>query len=177
MISGAHLHLLVNHAPVFGALFALALLAASFIWAPDVLRRTALVVLVGTALAAFVSDQSGDPAEDAIRGFPGVKREAIHAHEDFAEKSWIASGIIGVLALGALIRWRRAPIPQGVAAGALLGAAVVSGMMAWTAQLGGRVRHTEIRPGATATDATTIEPRRRRPGVPDSATVAPPQRH
>lgn len=51
MISGVHLHLLVNHAPVFGALFALALLAASFIWAPEVLRRTALVVLVGTALA------------------------------------------------------------------------------------------------------------------------------
>ena len=175
MISGAHLHLLVNHAPVFGALFALALLAASFIWAPDVLRRTALVVLVGTALAAFVSDQSGDPAEDAIRGFPGVKRDAIHAHEDFAEKSWIASGIVGVLALGALVRWRRAPVPQGVGLGALVGAAVVSGMMAWTAQLGGRIRHTEIRPGATAADATTIEPRRPRPGSRDStAPAAPP---
>lgn len=175
MISGAHLHLLVNHAPVFGALFALALLAASFIWAPDVLRRAALVVLVGTAIAAFVADQSGDPAEDAIRGFPGVKRDVIHAHEDFAERSWIASGIIGALALGALIRWRRAPIPQGIAAGALVGAAVVSGMMAWTAQLGGRVRHTEIRPGATAADATTIEPRRPRPGRRDTAAAAPTQ--
>ena len=76
MISGVHLHLLVNHAPLFGALFALALLAASFIWAPDVLRRTALVVLVGTAVASFVADQTGEPAEDAIRGFPGVKRDA-----------------------------------------------------------------------------------------------------
>ena len=174
MISGVHLHLLVNHAPLFGALFALALLAASFIWAPDVLRRTALVVLVGTAIAGFVSDQTGEPAEDAIRGFPGVKREVIHAHEEFGEKSWIASGIVGVLALGALVRWRRAPIPQGVAAAALVGAVVVSGMMAWTAQLGGRVRHTEIRPGATAADATTIEPRRRRPGAPDTAALAPP---
>jgi hypothetical protein len=174
MISGVHLHLLVNHAPLFGALFALALLAASFIWAPDVLRRIAMLCLIGTALAAFVADQSGDPAEDAIRGFPGVRREVIHAHEDFAEKSWIASGIIGVLALGALVRWRRTPIPQGVAAGALVGAAVVSGMMAWTAQLGGRVRHTEIRPGATSTDATIIEPRRPRPGAPQTGDSMPP---
>jgi hypothetical protein len=166
MLSGVHLHLLVNHAPVFGSLFALALLAASFIWAPDVLRRTALVVLVGTAIAGFVSDQTGEPAEDAIRGFPGVRREVIHEHEEFGEKAWIASGIVGVLALGALVRWRRGPIPQGATVGALVGAAVVSGMMAWAALLGGRVRHTEVRPGATAADATTIEPRRARPGGP-----------
>jgi hypothetical protein len=159
-MSGAHLHLLINHAPLFGALFALALLVASFIWAPDVLRRTALVVLVATALTAVVADLSGDPAEDAIRGFPGVRREVIHEHEEFADKSYIASAIIGVLALVALVRWRRTPLSSGVALGALAGAAVVSGMMAWTALLGGRVRHTEVRPGATAADATTIEPRR-----------------
>src|SRR6476659_6025581 len=104
MISGAHLHLLVNHAPLFGALFALALLAASFIWAPEVLRRTALVVLLCTGIAGWVSDLTGDPAEDAIRGFPGVRREVIHEHEEFGEKSWIASGIVGLFALGALIR-------------------------------------------------------------------------
>jgi hypothetical protein len=70
MFSGVHLHLLVNHAPLFGALFALALLAASFLWAPEVLRRTALVVLVFTAFAGAAADLTGEPAEDAIRGFP-----------------------------------------------------------------------------------------------------------
>jgi hypothetical protein len=157
---GAHLHLLINHAPLFGALFALALLVASFIWAPDVLRRTALVVLVATAVTAVAADLSGDPAEHAIVGFPGVRRDVIHEHEEFADKSYIVSAIIGVLALATLFRWRRRPVSSGVALGALAGAAVVSGMMAWTALLGGRVRHTEVRPGATAIDATTIEPRR-----------------
>jgi hypothetical protein len=163
MFTGVHLHLLVNHAPIFGALFALALLAASFIWAPDVLRRTALVVLIGTGIAGFVADQTGDPAEDAIRGFPGVKRDVIHEHEELGEKAFIAASVVGVLAIGALFRWRRTPIPQGVAVGALVGAAVVSGLMAYTGLLGGYVRHTEVRPGATAADATTIEPRRARP--------------
>ena len=165
-MSGVHLHLLVNHAPVFGSLFALALLAASFIWAPDVLRRTALLVLVFTAISGVISDLTGEPAEDAIRGFPGVRREVIHEHEELAEKSFIVASVIGVFALGALARWRRTPLPQGVAVGALAGAAVVSGMMAYTALLGGRVRHTEVRPGATESDATVIEPRRAPPGAP-----------
>jgi len=164
MLSGVHLHLLVNHAPLFGAIFALALLVASFLWAPDVLRRAALVVLMFTALAAVAADLSGDPAEDAIRGFPGVQRAVIHEHEEFADKSYIAAAIVGVLALVALVRWRRAPLPQSATYTALAGAAVVSGMMAWTALLGGRVRHTEVRPGATAADAVTIEPRRQPPG-------------
>ena len=159
-MTGVHLHLLVNHAPLFGAIFALALLAASFIWAPDVLRRAALLALVFTALGAVASDLTGEPAEDAIRGFPGVRREVIHEHEELGEKSYIAASILGALALGALIRWRRVPVPQGAALGALAGAVVVTGMMAYTALLGGRVRHTEVRPGATEADATTIEPRR-----------------
>ena len=166
MLSGVHLHLLVNHAPLFGALFALAVVAASFFWAPDVLRRTALVILVFTALAGAASDLTGEPAEDAIRGFPGVKRDVIHEHEEMGEKSYIVAIVVGVLALGALVRWRRVPIPRGVGLGSLAGAAVVSGMMAYTALLGGRVRHTEVRPGATDADATAIEPRRPRPGAP-----------
>ena len=113
MFSGVHLHLLVNHAPLFGALFALALLAASFLWASEVLRRTALVVLVFTAIAGLVSDLTGEPAEDAIRGFPGVRREVIHEHEELAEKSLVVANVIGVFALGALVRWRGTADPAG----------------------------------------------------------------
>ena len=43
MLTGVHLHLLVNHAPIFGALFAVCLFLASYVWAPDALRRSALV--------------------------------------------------------------------------------------------------------------------------------------
>ena len=158
-MGGAHLHLLVNHAPVLGSLFALALFVASYLWAPDVLRRTAFVVLIGSALAATVADLSGDPAEDAIRGFPGVKRELIHDHEEMAEKAFIAAGVVGVIALVLLVRSRRTPVPAASGAIGLVCAIVVAGMMAYTALLGGRIRHTEVRPGATPADATVIEPR------------------
>lgn len=159
-MSGVHIHLLVNHAPILGALFALALLAASFVYAPDVLRRTALVVLVGVGLAGAAANYSGEPAEDAIREFPGVRRTLIHEHEEMGEVSFYAAAALSVLALGALVRWRRVPVPQVAAVGALAGAAVVSGMMAYTGLLGGSVRHTEVRAGATSAEAMTVEPRR-----------------
>src|SRR3954471_9294608 len=102
MFSGAHFHLLVNHAPIFGSLFALALLIASYFTSAGVLRRTAFVVLILTAIAGAAADLSGDAAEDAIRGLPGVKRDVIHAHEEMADKAYILADILGVLALAGL---------------------------------------------------------------------------
>lgn len=163
MLDGVHLHLLVNHLPIIGAAFALVLLAASFLYAPDVLRRTAFAVLIVTALAGVAADLTGDPAEHAIKGFPGVNREVIHAHEDMADKAYIIAGVAGVLALGGLVRWRRAPVPTGATVVMLVLTAFLSGAMAYTGLLGGRVRHTEVRPGSVPADAMTIEPPRQRP--------------
>jgi uncharacterized membrane protein len=163
MFSGAHFHLLVNHAPIFGSLFAFALLIASYFTSADVLRKTALVVLIATAIAGAAADLSGDAAEEAIHGFPGVKREIIHAHEDMADKAYYLADALGVLALAGLIRWRRRAVPTGATIVAVLATAFVGGAMVYTGLLGGRIRHTEIRPGATAADAITIEPRPQRP--------------
>ena len=164
-LTGVHIHLLVNHAPVLGSLFALALLVASFLWAPDVLRRTAFVVLVGAALAAIAAYFSGEPAQHAIRGFPGVVRSLMHDHEEMGEASFIAASVVGVLAIGLLVVWRNRVIPVGATLLVLLGNVIVSGMMVYTALLGGQIRHTEVRPGATPDDAVKIEapPARRGP--------------
>lgn len=160
MFSGAHLHLLVNHAPILGSLFALALFVASYFTSAEILRRTAFVVLIGTAIAGAAADLSGDSAEDAIRGFPGVRREVIKAHEEMADKAYILADVLGVLALGALVRWRRRPIPASATLVAVLATAFVGGAMVYTALLGGQIRHTEVRAGATKADAMTIEPPR-----------------
>jgi uncharacterized membrane protein len=165
LLSGAHLHLLINHVPILGAVFALVLLIASYLFAPDVLRRTAFAVLVVTALGGLAADLTGDSAEEAIKGFPGVSRDVIHAHEDMADKAYLIGGVVGVLALGGLLRWRRAPVPAGATVVMLLLTAFLSGAMAYTGLLGGRVRHTEVRPGAVPADAMKIEPPRApRPG-------------
>jgi uncharacterized membrane protein len=167
MFTGAHLHLLVNHSPIFGCLFAFALLLASYFTSADVLRRTAFVVLIGTAIAGATADLSGDAAEQAVRGLPGVRHDDIEAHSQMADKAYILGGVLGVLALAALVRWRRRPVPAGAATAMVLATAFVGGAMIYTALLGGRIRHTEVRPGATAADALTIEPPRQRRPAPN----------
>lgn len=163
MFTGAHLHLLVNHAPIFGCVFAFALLVCSYFAASDVLRRTAFVILVITAVAGLLADKTGEPAEDAIRGYPGVKRQIIHDHEDMGEKAWILAAVLGAASLGVLGLYRRKPVPNGLVTAMVFATAFVGGAMIYTGLLGGRIRHTEIRPGATDADATVIEPRRQRP--------------
>jgi uncharacterized membrane protein len=163
-MTGVHLHLLVNHAPIFGAFFALALFVASYRWAPEVLRRTAFVLLIFTGLAASAAYLTGEPAVDAVRDLPGSRREVTHDHEEMGEKSFIVASVVGVLAIGMLVRTRRSPLSSGVATTGLIASLVLAAMMAYTGLLGGRVRHTEVRPGATPADAAAVEaPPNRRP--------------
>lgn len=156
-MTGVHLHLLVNHAPIFGAAFALALFVASYRWAPDVLRRTAFVFLIFTGFAGAASDLTGEPAVRAVRGLPGIRRDVTHDHEDMGKNSFIVASIVGVVAIGLLARSRNRLVSNGEATTGLVTSLVVSGMMAYTGLLGGRVRHTEVRPGATPADAAAVE--------------------
>lgn len=165
-MSGVHLHLLVNHAPILGAYFAVLLLLASYRWAPDTLARTALVVLVGVALAAAASNYSGEAAEDAVRRLPGVQRAIVHDHEEMGEWAFRAAVLVGIAAIVALARTRRTVLPGGVRAGFTVAAIVVGGFMGYVGLLGGRIRHTEVRPGATAADAAVVESLPPRPPLP-----------
>ena len=165
-MTGAHLHLLVNHAPILGSFFALLLLLASFRWAPEVLARTALVVLIATAVASAGANYSGEPAEDEIRGLPGVKREVIHDHEEMGEWGFRVAVIVGIAGIAALARYRHGMLPNGARTGFTLATVVLFGLMGYVGLLGGRVRHTEVRPGATKADAMIVEPPRQRPPAP-----------
>jgi hypothetical protein len=165
-MTGAHLHLLVNHAPILGSFFAMLLLLASFRWAPEVLARTALVVLIATAVASAVANYSGEPAEDQIRGLPGVKREVIHDHEEMGEWGFRVAVIVGIAGIAALARYRHGMLPNGARTGFTLATVVLFGLMGYVGLLGGRVRHTEVRPGATKEDAMIVEPPRQRPPAP-----------
>lgn len=161
-MTGTHLHLLVNHVPILGAILALILLVVSLRVGQIVLQRTALVTLLVVAIAGGVAKLSGEPAEDGVRGMPGVTRAAIHEHEELADTACLAAAALGVIAAGALVRWRHGAMPQGATLTVLAGSVVVSGLMAYTGLLGGQIRHTEVRPGATQADAIFVEPPRQR---------------
>jgi hypothetical protein len=148
-MNGAHLHLLINHIPVLGTLFSLALLAFSVWKRSEDLRKAALGAFVIVALAAGATYLTGDPAEDAVKGLPGVSTALIERRDDAAGIALGGAIALGLLALGALIWFRGGrPVKNWFSTLALAAAVLVTGWMAWTAYLGGQIRHTEIRPDA-----------------------------
>jgi uncharacterized membrane protein len=148
-LEAPHLHLMVNHVPVLGTPFALALGAAGLWRRQDVLIRAALVALVLVAGFAWATARTGHEAEEIVEELPGVSHDRIHRHEEAAE--WAARGSIGLglLALAVLLVGRRL-LSRAAAAVVLVLAAGLSGWLAWTANLGGEIRHPEIRSGASS---------------------------
>jgi hypothetical protein len=164
-MNAAHLHLLLTHQPVVGAAFAVLLLAAGLLTRCPAVRRIALAAVVVVALLGLPTYFSGEGAEDAVEGLPGVSEAVVERHEDAAGRSLVAleaAGVLALLGLAATVRARR--VPAWIVAGTLLVTLVGAGLLGWTANLGGQIRHPEIRAGAvTSAGAEALRPGGHRP--------------
>lgn len=148
----AHVHIAINHAPVIGALFGFLLLAfATWRRSPEV-QRVSLGVLALVGCSALVTFLTGEPAGEAlVSAVPGVSEDLLERHCDLAGVAMASSLATGACALVALAAsWRSKAAPRGLLAAALALSAVTLGLMAWTANRGGMIRHTEIGPGPQA---------------------------
>lgn len=145
-MNAAHLHLMLNHIPVLAVPFGLALLGWAMFRARPELARLALIVFVLSALAIAPIYLSGEPAEDAIEGVAGAIEPWVEAHEEAALVSLSLGEALGVLALAGLWTSRRAVSPfRPMMMASLVLALATAGSLAYTASLGGLIRHTEIR--------------------------------
>lgn len=148
-----HVHLLLNHIPVIGVGFALLLLVASLLKKSDDLKRASLWLFILSALVALPTYFTGEPAEETVERLPGVSHAIIESHEEAALFALLAIEVLGVLALAALFLYRRSEnLARLLVLASLVVALVAGGLMGWTANLGGQIRHTEIR-SQTAGDA------------------------
>lgn len=140
----AHAHLIVNHLPVLGVPFGLALLAWGMVRRSPEIERTSLLVFVLTALASGAVYLTGTQAEDAVEQIAGVSPVAVGSHEDAALWALLSAAVLAVAALSGLVLFRKRPSPPcGFLLAVLLLATLTAGMFAWTANLGGKIRHPE----------------------------------
>lgn len=146
-----HIHLLLNHVPVFASLAGTALLAWAIFRKNPEFTRLALIVLVLSAIIAIPVYLTGEPAEEVVESLPGVSEAIIEEHEDAGKIALIAQLVMGAISLVALFLSARAHQAARLLIWLVLAAAVASsGLIAWTANLGGQIRHTEIRAGNAA---------------------------
>lgn len=149
----AQLHLLTNHLPVMGSLFTVLLLLWGLIRRSDEVKKVAMGAMVLVAITAVPAYLSGEPAEEVVEELPGVSEAYIEQHEAMGKFALISAIGMGVIALGALVFSRGKSLGAPLASIMLVANLFVAGVMAYTAHLGGQIRHTEIRSDATAPPA------------------------
>ena len=152
----AHVHLIINHIPVIGILFDFFLLAWAMIRRSEDVKRVSLGILVVLALFTPLVFYTGGKAAHLIHNLPGVDPARIGQHDDAALLSAWCMGVLGAVALAGLYAFRkRATLPNWFVSLCLVLTFVIVGLMGWTAELGGRIRLPEARPGFTVQSATS----------------------
>ena len=142
----AHMHLMINHFPVIGLVFGLALLLIAVIKKSDDLKKISLWFFILIALTALPVYFSGEPAEESVEHLSGGAEQVIEQHEKMAMLSLAAVIISGfIAAVGLFLIKRHGKIANMLIMTLLVSLVISSGLMAKTANLGGQIRHTEIR--------------------------------
>lgn len=156
-MNAAHFHLLFNHLPVFACATAALLLAFALLKGSEPYKKLAYVLLMAAGISAPAVFFSGDRAEERVEGMPGVSRSALHEHEEAGEAAMAAMLVLGVLATGQLALYafpNAGRIRERISLVILAGSLASFGWSAWTANLGGKIRHaSELGVHAPSLDA------------------------
>jgi hypothetical protein len=160
----AHVHLLLNHFPVIGTIIGLGLFLVALVGKSDDLKRACLVIFLGIALLTIPTYVTGNAAQEAIcigpsNGpctDPGVSKSLIRTHEGAALQGFAFMELTGAFAWLGLWQFRRISRVSRLNLSAVLLLSIVTvGLMARAADIGGEIRHPEIRSGP---ETTTSEP-------------------
>ena len=141
-----HLHLALNHVPVLGTLFVGLLLVAALVRNSEELKRCSLIGFVALALVSIPIKFTGDFANEKLAGASWLAEDRVTVHEQAADQATTGMFLLGLAAAFALWQGRGSrPIAQATLWTVLLLSLLTFLLMIRTANLGGEIRHEEIR--------------------------------
>ncbi len=144
-MNSAHIHLVLNHIPIFTTAFGLILITLSRLGLRATTLRIGLYTLIAGAAFAVPAYLTGEPAEEIVEHVAGVASGAIDAHEEIASIALACSALLGIIAAFALYRMHASnEIAKSFVVALLALAAVSSSLFGVTAYMGGQIHHTEI---------------------------------
>ncbi len=144
-MNGAHVHLLLNHVPILGSLFALCLLLYGIFSKSEAVIKAALLTLVVSTLIAIPAFLSGEEAEHLVEPILGINENAMEEHEDMAEIAFWSMVMAGAVALGTLVAIRSTKFVSMMLLWVnVVMLAIVFVLMARAGLSGGEIRHSEI---------------------------------
>lgn len=144
----SHVHMILNHLPTVGFVFALAFFIAALALDNVVMKRSSLVLFVICAVLGVPTFVTGNASMWALTDPPvtGISKAVINAHRDFALYSLFGLAFTGVTAWIQLWRFRHLGRFSPAALYLVLAFAIVTlGILAETGHRGGQINHPEIR--------------------------------
>lgn len=158
-MNDAHLHLVVNHFPIIGTFFGIAILITGILLKNNSIKNTSYVLFIVAAIFGAFSIGTGEGAEEMVEDFPNIGKAIIHEHEELAEKFALllyATAVFALIALVAAVKkFQLAKIFSFIT----LALAMISGVMSVNVGTsGGEIRHTEIRENNAVTAPVNENP-------------------
>ena len=147
-MDATHFHLVFTHFPVIGILFGIAFLAVGIITKNSVQTKIALNYFCtnSTLLLAIPVFLTGEGAEETVEQLAGVSENVIEEHEELAEIAIWVIEFLGVFSLlGLITTYKKVSLSKVVNIITLITALSAFGIIAKVSNLGGQIRHTEIR--------------------------------
>ncbi len=154
----SHVHIILNHFPTVGFVFALVFYIAALVMNNVVMQRASLTLFVICAILGVPTFVTGNASMWALTDPPvaGIAKAVINAHRDFALYSLFGLAFTGVTSWVALWRFRHlGRFSNRFLTVILVFAVVTLGVLAETGHRGGQINHPEIR---VATDVLPSDP-------------------
>jgi uncharacterized membrane protein len=154
----AHIHLVLNHAPIMGTGFGILVLLYGLARKSCEVVRASFLLFILSALLAVPTFFTGEPASEVLKGLPYFHEELSEAHKAAALIALIFVWITAVAALAALYRLaKKKECKASLTIGVLVIAVITLGFFLRAGQLGGKINHQELRPGFVMPPATEDE--------------------
>lgn len=162
-----HVHVMINHFPIIGVMFGFGVLAYGRWKESEDLKKMGLYLMVLIALVCIPVFLTGESAEDQLENLhlPGVSDKVIDEHHESGEAALTAFEILGAVALGGLIYFRKKDrLPKPFLTAVLLISVASAGLIMWTANQGGKIRHPEFSDSKAGISTTPGESGQPMPG-------------
>jgi uncharacterized membrane protein len=143
-----HVHMILNHAPTVGFVFALVFYVVALVADNDLMKRGGLLLFAICAILGIPTYVTGTAAMWALTqpANPEISKAVINAHRDMALWTLVGLAFTGGASWLELWRYRYAGRFSPAALIAVLLLAIVTlGVMAETGHRGGLINHPEIR--------------------------------
>ncbi len=149
-MDATHLHLALTHFPIIGTIVGVLILTYGLYSKNDSVIKASLGTFVLMAILTIPVFLTGEPAAETVENLPGVSENIIEEHEELAEKAIWLMGLLGILSIfGLYAIYRKLSFSKIITTAVLIISLATSGLFAYVGNLGGQIRHTEIRTNAT----------------------------